>query len=196
MGSTRQKTFIAAYHHHDGNRIGAREMLGVAIRASAPVPAVAHHRFRAAASAEAVILMPRQQRNGLRHGAQLIFGYEALRIDWAVFNGLDRFGEVSQIDTAHSGQNRHVLLHSQIDCPVRVGQQRGGFFKAEKGIAYAVTHRHQYLALPDQQHARLCIRKRDRHHIIAAVFRVAVYPVAGEADETARFRFRNIIKAK
>src|SRR5438034_615737 len=57
---------------HDHHRVGAREMLGAAVRTVAPVTTDADHRLRPADGAEAVPLMPAGEASRLRQRAEML----------------------------------------------------------------------------------------------------------------------------
>ena len=62
-----EKTFAVMHREHDDDRVGAREMLGLAGQADALVAGLGHGAFRAADRAEAVPVVPVDHRFGLRH---------------------------------------------------------------------------------------------------------------------------------
>ena len=74
---------LAVEGEHDRDRIGARKMLRLALRAVAPPAALRHVGRRAAIGAEAMTRMPVQQRLGLRERRQMIDRDQTLHRDRA-----------------------------------------------------------------------------------------------------------------
>ena len=85
------------HRQHDGDRIGARKMLGAAARAEALVAAGAHLGRLPAFAAEAVRTVPGEQRCALRQRAELRRFEQPLDIDGAVVDRLDAFRAVLRV---------------------------------------------------------------------------------------------------
>ena len=146
-----EQAFVAARHQHDHHRVGAREMLGLAVWAIAAPAALRHGGAGAAIGAVAVALIPADQRFGGGDRRQLLRRDHALHHQAAQI-GQQRIGTAGELfgrgrRHAHAEQRRAVVAQPEKH-RAGIGAERDRFIDGELGARAArLLLQHQTIAM-------------------------------------------------
>ena len=115
---------VAVDRQHDDDRIGAREMLGAAGRAVAPVAALGRPGRLAAAGAEAVALVPGDQAARLGERSEVVLGEPSLHRQRTQVADPERRRLVVHGDPDPGRQPRRAGVEAQQHGAVQIGLER------------------------------------------------------------------------
>ena len=150
-------------------------MLGAAVRADALVAAGPHLGRRAAFAAEAVVGVPGEQRRALRQRAERLRVEQALHVDRAVVDRLDRLRQRFGIDARPERRARGPCADWPSSTALSNAAPSGGCLgDAEIGVEAAVTRLEQDASAAHQHQPGSRSASAFSTRIVAALFRLPV----------------------